>query len=85
MNTNSSGAIVVVFVGGKHKSWKKRWFILSDNCLYYFKSPKVSFPLSYLKCLLSAKLHYLLILLSLIVSFSTTNEAAQRTKRNHPA
>ena len=28
--------------GGKHKSWCKRWFILSDNCLYYFKSPNVS-------------------------------------------
>ena len=29
-------------VGGKHRSWCKRWFILSDNCLYYFKSPEVS-------------------------------------------
>ena len=29
-------------VGGKHKTWKKRWFILTENCLYYFKSPNVS-------------------------------------------
>jgi hypothetical protein len=23
------------------KSWKKRWFILQDNLLYYFESQKV--------------------------------------------
>ena len=32
----------IVSVGGKHKTWKKRWFILTENCLYYFKSPSVS-------------------------------------------
>jgi len=26
--------------GGRHKSWKKRWFVLKGNCLYYFKSKK---------------------------------------------
>ena len=31
--------------GGKHKTWKKRWFILTENCLYYFKSPNVSLPI----------------------------------------
>lgn len=24
--------------GGLHKSWRKRYFILKDNCLYYFKN-----------------------------------------------
>lgn len=24
--------------GGAFKSWKKRWFVLTDNCLYYFSS-----------------------------------------------
>lgn len=23
--------------GGRYKSWKRRWFILNDNCLYYFE------------------------------------------------
>jgi len=26
--------------GGSVKSWKKRYFVLKDDCLYYFKSPK---------------------------------------------
>lgn len=25
--------------GGRIKTWKRRWFILSDNCLFYFKAP----------------------------------------------
>lgn len=36
--------------GGRYKSWKRRWFILNDNCLYYFqfttdKEPKGIIPL----------------------------------------
>jgi len=36
--------------GGRYRSWKRRWFILSDNCLYYFeyttdKEPKGIIPL----------------------------------------
>jgi cytohesin len=36
--------------GGSWKSWKRRWFILNDNCLYYFefttdKEPKGIIPL----------------------------------------
>lgn len=26
------------FLGGLHKNWRKRYFILKDNCLYYFKN-----------------------------------------------
>lgn len=36
--------------GGRYKSWKRRWFILSDKCLYYFefttdKEPRGIIPL----------------------------------------
>eukprot|EP00744_Colponema_vietnamica_P007897 GILI01011307.1.p2 GENE.GILI01011307.1~~GILI01011307.1.p2 ORF type:complete len:235 (-),score=49.66 GILI01011307.1:101-700(-) len=30
--------------GGRIKTWKERWFILSDNCLYYFKGPDEKTP-----------------------------------------
>ena len=38
------------FLGGRYKSWKRRWFILNDNCLYYFefttdKEPRGIIPL----------------------------------------
>uniref|UniRef100_H2Y8B8 PH domain-containing protein n=1 Tax=Ciona savignyi TaxID=51511 RepID=H2Y8B8_CIOSA len=40
--------------GGRYKTWKRRWFILSDNCLYYFeypadKEPKGIIPLENLQ------------------------------------
>ena len=28
--------------GGRYKNWKRRWFILNDNCLYYFQYTTVS-------------------------------------------
>eukprot|EP00730_Choanoeca_flexa_P007653 TRINITY_DN12369_c0_g1_i1.p1 TRINITY_DN12369_c0_g1~~TRINITY_DN12369_c0_g1_i1.p1 ORF type:complete len:398 (+),score=126.89 TRINITY_DN12369_c0_g1_i1:110-1303(+) len=30
--------------GGRNKSWKKRWFILSNSCLYYFENPEAVTP-----------------------------------------
>lgn len=40
--------------GGRYKSWKRRWFILNDNCLYYFefttdKEPRGIIPLENIK------------------------------------
>ena len=29
--------------GGTIKTWKKRWFVLKGDTLFYFKTPKVSF------------------------------------------
>lgn len=26
--------------GGRIKTWKQRWFVVADNCLYYFKNDK---------------------------------------------
>ncbi len=36
--------------GGRYKTWKRRWFILNDGCLYYFeytadKEPRGIIPL----------------------------------------
>jgi cytohesin len=31
--------------GGRIKTWKKRWFVVSDGCLYYFKAPGDKEPL----------------------------------------
>ncbi|XP_030840094.1 cytohesin-1 isoform X1 [Strongylocentrotus purpuratus] len=40
--------------GGRYKNWKRRWFILTDNCLYYFefttdREPKGIIPLENLQ------------------------------------
>lgn len=41
----------LIHVGGRYKSWKRRWFILSDSCLYYFLFTTVSLShLLVIKC-----------------------------------
>uniref|UniRef100_A0A8D2ME87 Cytohesin 4 n=2 Tax=Passerellidae TaxID=1729112 RepID=A0A8D2ME87_ZONAL len=47
-NPNREGWLVKL--GGRVKTWKRRWFILTDNCLYYFeyttdKEPRGIIPL----------------------------------------
>ncbi|KAA0702827.1 Cytohesin-2 PH, SEC7 and coiled-coil domain-containing protein 2 [Triplophysa tibetana] len=46
----SAAADVHLAGGGRVKTWKRRWFILTDNCLYYFeyttdKEPRGIIPL----------------------------------------
>ena len=41
---------VITYCAPRYKSWKRRWFILNDNCLYYFefttdKEPRGIIPL----------------------------------------
>jgi len=34
--------------GGRVKNWKRRWFVLKDNRMYYYKSPKDGNPLGFI-------------------------------------
>lgn len=29
--------LIIICLGGRYKTWKRRWFLLNDNCLYYFE------------------------------------------------
>lgn len=40
---------VPLLLGGRVKTWKRRWFILTDNCLYYFEYTTVSAGLGVLQ------------------------------------
>ena len=33
--------------GGRYRNWRRRWFILKSNCLYYFEFTTVSFKNEY--------------------------------------
>lgn len=42
--------LFIIVIRYRYKSWKRRWFILNDNCLYYFeyttdKEPRGIIPL----------------------------------------
>lgn len=52
VTSDDSGKLTLIFYssGGRVKTWKRRWFILTDNCLYYFeyttdKEPRGIIPL----------------------------------------
>lgn len=47
--TNSPHFCCLSILGGRVKTWKRRWFILTDNCLYYFEYTTVR-PLSNSSC-----------------------------------
>lgn len=44
--TTGLKSLFVFLEGGRVKTWKRRWFILTDSCLYYFEYTTVSSCLS---------------------------------------
>lgn len=62
--------------GGRVKTWKRRWFILTDNCLYYFEYTTVS------TAEFSQASYIPLCEMLIIYIFSICT--GQRAQRNHP-
>jgi len=60
------GVDVCGLLGGRYKSWKRRWFILNDNCLYYFQFTTVSSPLTH--PVLTLRMMSMSLCLELIIS-----------------
>jgi len=34
--------------GGRIQTWRRRWFVLADNVLYYFKTPESTDPCGFI-------------------------------------
>lgn len=71
--------------GGRYKSWKRRWFILNDNCLYYFeyttdKEPRGIIPLENISVGFFGFLSFCVLFSNFISFFQQVREIQDRNK-----